>query len=198
MRAVVRCVLTVIVVAASVVAVPAGSSLPTGAGIRVDRRNSWRLACASLDRRPGSRERETFFGRALRRVEGDVRDARLDAAEVSRRLVEAGVPFVEVVMGDGVGWDTHRDNFPRVRALSQECDRAMSALVEDLQQRGLLDTTLVVWMGEFGRTPRINQGGGRDHWGRCWSVVVGGAVAGLRVLLRRRRGLASDAVSRSR
>ena len=54
-------------------------------------------------------------------------------------------------MGDGVGWDTHRDNFPRTKALSLECDTAMAALVEDLQQRGLLDTTLVVWMGEFGR-----------------------------------------------
>src|SRR5262249_42532896 len=59
---------------------------------------------------------------------------------MARRLVEAGVPFVEVVMGDGVAWDTHRDNFPRTRALSLECDTAMSALVEDLLTRGLLDT----------------------------------------------------------
>ena len=73
-------------------------------------------------------------------------------------------------MGDGVGWDTHRDNFPRTRALSQECDVAMAALVEDLRQRGLLDTTLVVWMGEFGRTPQC-PGGGRNHWSRAWSSV---------------------------
>jgi uncharacterized protein (DUF1501 family) len=76
------------------------------------------------------------------------------ACLMARRLVEAGVPFVEVVMGDGVGWDTHRDNFPRVRALSLECDAAMAALVTDLKARGLLDSTLVVWMGEFGRTPQ--------------------------------------------
>lgn len=103
---------------------------------------------------------------------------------MGRRLVEAGVPFVEVVMGDGVGWDTHRDNFPRVRALSQECDRAMSALVEDLHQRGLLDTTLVVWMGEFGRTPQ-STGGGRNHWSKAWSsVLIGGGIKGGQVVGR--------------
>jgi hypothetical protein len=97
---------------------------------------------------------------------------------MARRLVEAGVPFVEVVMGDGVGWDTHRDNFPRVRELSRECDVAMSALVEDLRKRGMLETTLVVWMGEFGRTPQCG-GGGRNHWARAWStVLVGGGIQG--------------------
>jgi uncharacterized protein (DUF1501 family) len=103
---------------------------------------------------------------------------------MARRLVEAGVPFVEVVMGDGVGWDTHRDNFPRTRALSQECDVAMSALVEDLDKRGLLATTLVVWMGEFGRTPQCT-GGGRNHWSRAWSsVLVGGGIKGGQVIGR--------------
>lgn len=97
---------------------------------------------------------------------------------MARRLVEAGVPFVEVVMGDGVGWDTHRDNFPRVRALSLECDAAMAGLITDLKSRGLLDTTLVVWMGEFGRTPQCT-GGGRNHWSRAWStVLVGGGIRG--------------------
>lgn len=101
---------------------------------------------------------------------------------MARRLVEAGVPFVEVVMGDGVGWDTHRDNFPRVQALSAECDTALAALVEDLHQRGLLDTTLVVWMGEFGRTPQCT-GGGRNHWARAWStVLVGGGIKGGQVI----------------
>lgn len=101
---------------------------------------------------------------------------------MARRLVEAGVPFVEVVMGDGAGWDTHRDNFPRTRALSLECDTAMSALVEDLQKRGLLDTTLVVWMGEFGRSPRCD-GGGRNHWARAWStVLIGGGIRGGQVV----------------
>jgi uncharacterized protein (DUF1501 family) len=103
---------------------------------------------------------------------------------MARRLVEAGVPFVEVVMGDGVGWDTHRDNFPRTRALSEECDTAMSALVEDLQRRGLLDTTLVVWMGEFGRSPQCG-GGGRNHWSRAWStVLIGGGIKGGQVVGR--------------
>jgi hypothetical protein len=101
---------------------------------------------------------------------------------MARRLVEAGIPFVEVVMGDGVGWDTHRDNFPRTKALSQECDRAMSALVEDLQARGLLDTTLIVWMGEFGRTPQCS-GGGRNHWSKAWStVLIGGGIKGGQVV----------------
>jgi hypothetical protein len=101
---------------------------------------------------------------------------------LARRLVEADVPFVEVVMGDGVGWDTHRDNFPRVKALSTECDTAMAALVEDLQKRGLLDTTLVVWMGEFGRTPQC-PGGGRNHWSKAWStVLVGGGIKGGQVI----------------
>ena len=92
------------------------------------------------------------------------------------------MPFVEVVMGDGVGWDTHRDNFPRVKSLSLECDTAMSALIEDLQTRGLLDTTLVVWMGEFGRSPQCG-GGGRNHWSKSWSsVVVGGGIKGGQVI----------------
>ena len=103
---------------------------------------------------------------------------------MARRLVEAGVPFVEVVMGGGADWDTHRDNFPRTRALSLECDAAAAALVEDLRRRGLLDTTLVVWMGEFGRTPR-STGGGRNHWARAWSsVLIGGGIRGGRVVGR--------------
>ena len=92
---------------------------------------------------------------------------------MARRLVEQGVPFVEVDLG---GWDTHRDNF---KSLGDdklpELDKAMSALVEDLAQRGRLQDTAIIWMGEFGRTPRINGDSGRDHWARTWSVVVGGA-----------------------
>jgi hypothetical protein len=106
------------------------------------------------------------------------------ACLMARRLVEAGVPFVEVVMGDGAGWDTHRENFPRVRSLSLECDAAMAALVSDLKSRGLLDTTLVVWMGEFGRTPQCT-GGGRNHWSRAWSsVLIGGGIKGGQVVGR--------------
>ncbi len=102
---------------------------------------------------------------------------------LARRLVETGVPFVEVVLG---GWDTHQDNFSRVKKLSGEVDPAISALVTDLKQRGMLDDTLVVWMGEFGRTPKITQRGGtpgRDHYPRAWStVMVGGGVKGGQVI----------------
>jgi hypothetical protein len=92
---------------------------------------------------------------------------------MARRLVEAGVPFVEVDLG---GWDMHANIH---QTLSQQrlpvLDKAMSALVEDLDQRGLLQDTAIMWMGEFSRTPRINGNSGRDHWARSWSVVVGGA-----------------------
>ncbi len=91
---------------------------------------------------------------------------------LARRLVEAGVPFVEVDLG---GWDNHNGihNILKDTKLPQ-LDRAMSALVEDLAQRELLQDTVVIWMGEFGRTPRINQDAGRDHFARAWSCVVGG------------------------
>ncbi len=92
---------------------------------------------------------------------------------LARRLVEAGVPFIEVDFG---GWDNHAGihNILENQKLPQ-LDKAMAALVEDLEQRGLLQDTAIVWMGEFGRTPRINAGAGRDHWARSWSAVVGGA-----------------------
>ena len=92
---------------------------------------------------------------------------------MARRLVEAGVPFVEVNLG---GWDNHQNIFPTLRDNKLPMlDQGMSALVEDLEQRGLLKDTAIIWMGEFSRTPRINQNAGRDHWARSWSVVVGGA-----------------------
>ncbi len=92
---------------------------------------------------------------------------------MARRLVEAGVPFVEVNLG---GWDNHANIFQTLENNKlPELDRGMSALLEDLAQRGMLDTTAVVWMGEFGRTPNINGNTGRDHWARSWSVLAGGA-----------------------
>jgi uncharacterized protein (DUF1501 family) len=104
---------------------------------------------------------------------------------MARRLVETGVRFVEVMMGEGVGWDTHRDNFPRTRALSLEADVGMAALIDDLQQQGQLDSTLVIWMGEFGRSPQITSGGGRNHWARAWScVMAGGGIRGGQVIGR--------------
>jgi hypothetical protein len=118
---------------------------------------------------------------ASRRAYGSSRFG--DGCLLARRLVEAGVSFVEVTLG---GWDTHQNNFERVKQLSQQCDPAMAALVKDLKQRGLLDSTLIVWMGEFGRTPRINQRGakpGRDHYPRAWSsVLMGGGIKGGQVI----------------
>jgi uncharacterized protein (DUF1501 family) len=91
---------------------------------------------------------------------------------MARRLVERGVPFVEVDLG---GWDMHADIFATLRDQRLPVlDQAMSALVSDLADRGMLDDTVVMWMGEFSRTPNINGNGGRDHWARSWSTVVGG------------------------
>jgi uncharacterized protein (DUF1501 family) len=96
---------------------------------------------------------------------------------LARRLVERGVPFVEVSFSgtDGaLGWDTHQQNFPTLKTLCGTLDPAWAALMEDLGQRGLLDSTLIVWMGEFGRTPKINNNAGRDHFPAAWSTVLGG------------------------
>jgi hypothetical protein len=90
---------------------------------------------------------------------------------LARRLVERGVPFVEVSLG---GWDTHNDNFTQVQSLSSTLDAAWATLLADLSDRGLLASTLVVWMGEFGRTPGINPRNGRDHYPAAWSMVLGG------------------------
>jgi uncharacterized protein (DUF1501 family) len=91
---------------------------------------------------------------------------------MARRLVEVGVPFVEVNSG---GWDLHQNCFTSLENKLPELDKAFAALIEDLQQRGLLESTVVLCMGEFGRTPRINGEAGRDHFARAWSVALGGA-----------------------
>jgi uncharacterized protein (DUF1501 family) len=104
---------------------------------------------------------------------------------LARRLVEAGVSFVEVGLG---GWDTHQNNFERVKELSGTVDGPMAQLVTDLRDRGLLNDTLIVWMGEFGRTPQITTRGGqpgRDHYPRAWtSLMLGGGLPGGRVVGR--------------
>ncbi len=102
---------------------------------------------------------------------------------LARRLVERGVTFVEVNLGsfqgNNLGWDTHQQNFNAVRALSEILDPAWGTLMEDLRARGMLNDTLIVWMGEFGRTPRINGQQGRDHFPNAWSVVLaGGGIRG--------------------
>jgi hypothetical protein len=97
---------------------------------------------------------------------------------LARRLIERGVPFVEVtlsnVVGAQSGWDTHDRNFDQVKALCKVLDPAWSTLMSDLQDHGLLDSTLIVWMGEFGRTPVINGQRGRDHFPKAFSAVIGG------------------------
>ena len=90
---------------------------------------------------------------------------------MARRLVETGVPFVEVNLG---GWDMHNGVFASLRNKVPAMDKAIAALVTDLKSRGMLDDVVLVWMGEFGRTPRINQNVGRDHWAQSWSVMMGG------------------------
>ncbi len=94
------------------------------------------------------------------------------SALLARKLVEAGTAAVQITLG---GWDLHANTH---MTLAQQrlpvLDKAMGTLVKDLEQRGKLKDTVIVWMGDFGRTPRINQNAGRDHWSRCWSVVLGG------------------------
>jgi hypothetical protein len=99
---------------------------------------------------------------------------------LARRLVEAGVPLVTLYSFGNRDWDTHAGNFTALKkTLLPPTDQGVAALLEDLADRGLLDETLVVWMGDMGRTPRVNAGAGRDHWSFCYSVVLaGGGVRG--------------------
>jgi uncharacterized protein (DUF1501 family) len=90
---------------------------------------------------------------------------------LARRLIERAVPFVEVSLD---GWDSHVENFETVARLGGLLDVAWSALLTDLAERGLLDRTLIVGLGEFGRTPRINSASGRDHYPTAWSAVLAG------------------------
>lgn len=104
---------------------------------------------------------------------------------LARRLVESGVPLIRVnwtrvsnAPNNG-HWDTHSKNTEGVRKLMPILDTAYTALLEDLSDRGMLDDTLVVWCAEFGRTPKLNRAGGRDHWGPVFSVALaGGGVKG--------------------
>jgi hypothetical protein len=99
-------------------------------------------------------------------------------ALLARRLVEAGVPFITLYDG---GWDHHVEIFPTLRKRLPSWDSTVAALIEDLAQRGLLDRTLVIALGEFGRTPKVNERGGRDHWSNAMSVLFagGGTPGGL-------------------
>ncbi len=99
---------------------------------------------------------------------------------LARRLVEAGVTYIEVRSN---GWDTHNDNFERIKTLAGGVDRGYAALIADLRDRGMLDRTMVLWMGEFGRTPRVNGRTGRDHYPRVFNLAIsGGGVKGGQVI----------------
>jgi uncharacterized protein (DUF1501 family) len=105
---------------------------------------------------------------------------------MARQLIEQGVSFVEVSLGTfgngSLGWDTHQNNFPNVKALSEELDAGWATLMSDLADRGLLESTTILWMGEFGRTPKLSanrNNGGRDHYPNAWTcVLAGGGIRG--------------------
>ncbi|HND55474.1 MAG TPA: DUF1501 domain-containing protein, partial [Pirellulaceae bacterium] len=99
---------------------------------------------------------------------------------LARRLIEAGSKFVTTVNGPSITWDTHQDNFGRLKnRLVPPMEQAYTALLDDLAERGLLDSTLVVMMGDFGRTPLINKDAGRDHWPNCYTMLLaGGGIRG--------------------
>lgn len=102
---------------------------------------------------------------------------------MARRLIEQGVAFVEVSLGSfgggSLGWDTHQNNFNTVKSLSGELDAGWAMLMKELDERGLLESTTILWMGEFGRTPAINTNGGRDHFPAAWTAVMaGGGIKG--------------------
>jgi len=103
---------------------------------------------------------------------------------LARRLVEAGTRFVTTVNGPSIVWDTHQDNFGRLKnRLVPPMEQAFAALLDDLSERGLLDSTLVIWMGDFGRTPIINKDSGRDHWPDCYTMILaGGGITGGQVV----------------
>jgi uncharacterized protein (DUF1501 family) len=99
---------------------------------------------------------------------------------LARRLVEAGVTFIEINLN---GWDTHADNFAKTKTLAGELDQPVAQLIADLKQRGLFDSTVIMWTGEFGRTPKINPRGGRDHFPKAFNALVaGGGIRGGQVI----------------
>jgi hypothetical protein len=160
-------------------------------------------AAPALEAAPGTRNLDAFTRRAnellaspasrdafdLAREPHKVREAYgpnpfAQNCLLARRLIEAGVPMVTVCSVGNRDWDTHGGNFAALKnTLLPAADQGVSALLRDLESRGLLDQTLVVWMGDMGRTPRVNKDAGRDHWSFCYSVVMaGGGVRGGQVI----------------
>jgi hypothetical protein len=152
---------------------------PTGHDLDLNRAGAFDLVTAPEVRRAFdlSREPDKLRDRYGRHTWGQ-------SHLLARRLVEAGVKFVTTVNGPSIVWDTHKDNFNRLKdRLVPPMEQAFSALLDDLAERGLLGETLVVWMGDFGRTPAVNKDVGRDHWPQCYTVVLaGGGVRGGQVI----------------
>jgi len=160
----------------------------------------WQALQKDFLRDHGSRSvdaHNTLYGQAVGMMSGGAREAFDLSAEptavrdaygpgqfgqgclLARRLVERGVPFVEVALGNEVGWDTHVDNFTQVQRLSEQLDAGWATLMRELIERGLLESTTILWIGEFGRTPVINANAGRDHHPGAWSCVfAGGGIKG--------------------
>jgi hypothetical protein len=169
---------------------------------RVGLQEAVETQAAHLASEPLGREVKSAYNRAVNLLASPAAEAAFDLAQepervrarygnhnfaqallLARRLVEAGVPFVTVYWNspsnlDDQSWDTHNNQHVRMREhLLPYFDKGMSALLDDLVERGMLDDTLVTWYGEFGRTPKINKAVGRDHWGFCQSIgLAGGGI----------------------
>jgi hypothetical protein len=156
---------------------PGPAERESGTRMAACRRRAFRLLASDVVRRSFDLAQESLLTRERygRNIVGQ-------SVLLARRLVEAGVRFVNVNVGDQQNdwyWDDHKNVFGGHRKKLVPLDRAFSAVVEDLHERGLLDSTLVITMGEFGRTPKINSDAGRDHWPNCYSAVLaGGGVKG--------------------
>ncbi|HZK82811.1 MAG TPA: DUF1501 domain-containing protein, partial [Humisphaera sp.] len=172
--------------------------LQTPDGITPGRVQSRRQLLQSLDRSTHSgiseayRDVDVQRGKALSMMQSDQARQAFDLSQekpelrdrygrnswgqshlLARRLVQSGVKFVTTVNGPGITWDTHKDNFNRLQnRLVPQMQQAFVALLDDLTERNMLDSTLVVWMGDFGRSPTINKDAGRDHWPDCYSMVL--------------------------
>jgi len=165
-------------------------------GGRVELWRSFESQFVSNHRGPSPAAHQTVYERALKLMDSSAAKA-FDLSEeptairdaygrgrfgqgclMARRLVESGVSFVEVTLGalaeNTFGWDTHQNNFAAVKSLSGELDAGWGMLMKELAERGLLESTTILWIGEFGRTPTINPQGGRDHFPAAWTCVFGG------------------------
>ena len=150
----------------------------------VSKLNQQRLQAISVLADPGTRSAFDVENADPRTVERYGRNKFGLSLLMGRRLIEAGVRFVQVNLGKNSSWDTHRRNFVNLkRNLFPYFDQSVAALLDDLKESGLLDSTLVVVTGEFGRTPKINKDSGRDHWGPVMtSLFAGGGVRGGHVI----------------